>query len=44
MVYGLIEWERELMGGSWFVWEMGWKLGLWWCMMKHMGDGNFKVQ
>jgi hypothetical protein len=27
------------MGGAWFAWEMGWKLGLWWHMIKQMGDG-----
>jgi len=43
MVYGLLEWEGELMGGSWFIWEMGWKINLWWCIMKQMSDGNYKV-
>jgi len=36
-------WEGELMGGVWFAWEMGWKLGLWWHMIKQMGNGNDKV-
>jgi hypothetical protein len=40
MVRGLLEWEGELVCGSRFVWEMRWKIGLWWCMMKQMGDGT----
>ncbi len=32
------------MGGLWFAWEMGWKIGLWWCMIKQTGDGDYKVQ
>ncbi len=44
MVCGLLKWEGELMGGVWFVWEIGWKLNLWWHMIKQMGDGKDKVQ
>jgi hypothetical protein len=36
-VYGLLEWEKELVGGSWFALEMGWKISLWWHMIKQMG-------
>ncbi len=32
------------MGGSRFALEMGWKIGLWWCMVKQMGDGSYEVQ
>jgi len=31
------------MGGSWFVWEMVWRIGLWWHMIRQMGDGNYAV-
>jgi hypothetical protein len=31
---GLLKWEGELLGGSWFTWEMGWRIGLWWHMVK----------
>jgi hypothetical protein len=26
-----------------FVWGMRWKIGLWWCMIKQMNDGNYEV-
>jgi hypothetical protein len=29
-VCGLLKWEGDLVGGSWFTCEMGWKIGLWW--------------
>jgi len=29
-------------GGSWFGWEGEFKGVLWWCMIKQMGDGNYK--
>jgi hypothetical protein len=32
------------MNGSWFGWEGELMGGLWWCMIKHMGDENYKVQ
>ncbi len=38
-----VEWEGELMGGEWFTWEMGWKIGLWWHMVKQMDDGSYKI-
>jgi hypothetical protein len=41
---GLLKWEEELMGSAWFAWEMGWKLGLWWRMIKQMGNGKDEVQ
>jgi len=31
-------------GGSWFAWEMGWKIGLLWCMKGQMGNGNYEVR
>jgi hypothetical protein len=31
------------MGGSWFAWEMGGKIGLLWCMKKKMGNWNYEV-
>ncbi len=31
------------MGNAWFAWEMGWKLGMWWHMIKQMGDGKDEV-
>jgi hypothetical protein len=34
VVCGLLKWEGELVGDAWFVWDMGWKLGLWWHMIK----------
>jgi hypothetical protein len=30
----LLKWEVELVGGAWFAWDMRWKLGLWWHMIK----------
>jgi len=33
----------ELVGGSWFAWEMGCKIGLWWHMVRKMGDGSYEV-
>ncbi len=34
-------------GGSsgWLIlsWEMGWKIGMWWHMVKQMGDGSYEV-
>jgi hypothetical protein len=44
VVCGLLKWEGALMAGLWFAWEMGWKIGLWWCMIKQTGDGDYKVQ
>ncbi len=44
MACGLLKWEGESMGDVWFAWEMGWKLGLWWHMIKQMGDGKDRVQ
>ncbi len=44
MVCGLLKWEGELVGGAWFAWEMGWKLGLSWHMIKQMNDGKDEVQ
>jgi len=32
------------MGGSWFAWKMRWKIGLWWRMIKQMGNGNYEVR
>jgi hypothetical protein len=32
------------MGGLWFAWEMGWKIGLGWHMIKQMGDESYKIQ
>jgi hypothetical protein len=32
------------MDGSWFAWEMGWKIGLWWHMIGQNGDENYEVQ
>jgi hypothetical protein len=29
---------------GWFVWGMKWKVGLWWCMIKQMGDENYDIQ
>ncbi len=26
------------MGDVWFAWVIGWKLGLWWHMIKQMND------
>jgi len=43
-VCGLLEWKGELMGGSWFACEMGWRIGLWWRMIEQMGNGDYKVQ
>jgi hypothetical protein len=40
----LLKWEGELVDGSWFAWEMGWIIGLWWHMIKKMGDGDYEVQ
>jgi hypothetical protein len=31
------------MNGSWFAWEMGWKIGLWWHMMKQTNYENYEV-
>jgi len=31
------------MEDAWFAWEMRWKLGLWWHMIKQMGNGKDKV-
>jgi hypothetical protein len=31
------------MGNVWFAWEMGWKLGLCWHMIKQMGNGKDEV-
>ncbi len=42
MVCGLLQLEKELVGGSWFAWEMGWRIGMWWCMIKQKGDGNYE--
>jgi len=44
VVHGLLKWEGELVGGVWFAWEIEWKLGLWWHMIKQMDDGNDKVR
>jgi hypothetical protein len=35
---------KEIMGGSWFAWETGWIIGLWWCMINQMGNKNYKIQ
>jgi hypothetical protein len=43
MVCGLLKWEGEQVGDAWFALEMGWKLGLWWHMIKQMGDGKDEV-
>jgi len=42
VICNLLEWEGELVGGLWFAWEMGWRVGLWWHMIKQMGDGIMK--
>ncbi len=42
-MYGLLKWEGKLVGGSWFAWKNGWKIGLWWHMIKQMGKGNYEV-
>jgi len=39
-VFGLLKWEGELVRNAWFAWKMGWKLSLWWHMIKQMGDGK----
>ncbi len=41
---GLLKLEGELVGGAWFTWEIRWKLGQWWHMIKQMGDGNYDVR
>ncbi len=43
VVCGLLNWEGDLVENVWFAWEMGWKLGLWWHMIKQMGDGKDEV-
>jgi hypothetical protein len=44
VVSGLLKWEGQLMGGLWFAWEMGWKIGLWWHMVRQMGNGSYEVR
>jgi hypothetical protein len=34
----------KIMGGSWFAWEMGWIVGLWWHMINQMGNRNYEIQ
>jgi hypothetical protein len=31
-------------GGLWFAWGEKWRIGWGWCMMKQMGDENYKVR
>jgi hypothetical protein len=39
----VLKWEGEPMGNAWLACEMGWKLGLWWHMIKQIGDGKDEV-
>jgi hypothetical protein len=32
-----------IMGSVWFAWEMGWELGLYWHMIKQMGNGKDEI-
>jgi hypothetical protein len=38
-----VKWEGEPVENAWFAWEMGWKRGLWWHMIKQMGNGKDEV-
>jgi hypothetical protein len=33
----------ELLGGLWFAWGMKLMMGLWWCLLKQMGNKNYNL-